>query len=482
MKPLCIDCDGTLLRTDLLHESAVRVLLRKPWMIFSCLVWLIRGRAYMKQRLAEMADIDTASLPFREELVDYIKTRKAEGSRVLMVTAATGGLASAIAQECGLFDEVLASDSEVNLKGSVKRDALVQRFGRAGFHYAGDSSSDLAVWESADEAIIVGRGSSLRDRVSAVNPKVTEVGGERSELRPWLKLIRIHQWAKNLIIFVPLVTAHKVFDAQLLLASVAAFFSFSLLASATYIINDLYDLDHDRVHRTKRNRPLASGVVSLPEGLATALILGAVAVVLAWLVSPLFLAVLGAYLVVTLLYSSVLKRVVLVDVVVLAGLYTWRLVAGGAATGIVLSTWLLAFAMFVFASLAMAKRFVELNESLIANTRELAVKGRGYRPGDKDLIGVLGISCAAVSVLVVILYVSSPDVRVLYVHPQLLLMLAPLFLYWLARVWLLASRGQLHEDPVLFAVKDKTSYLVGAAMALVIVAAAVNVLPWSVLK
>jgi 4-hydroxybenzoate polyprenyltransferase len=426
----------------------------------------------MKQQLAEMADLDVGTLPFREELLDYIKVRKAQGSRVLLVTAATAPLASAIAQECGLFDEVLASDSEVNLKGPVKRDALVERFGHAGFHYAGDSSSDLAVWEAADEAIIVGRGSSLLASVSVVNPRVTEVGGEKSELRAWLKLIRIHQWAKNLIIFVPLVTAHKVFDAQLLLASVAAFFSFSLLASATYIVNDLYDLDHDRVHRTKRNRPLASGAVSLPAGLATALILSSVAVVLAWFVAPLFLAVLGVYLVATLLYSSVLKRVVLVDVVVLAGLYTWRLVAGGAATGIVLSTWLLAFAMFVFASMAMAKRFVELNEAAHGGSEGLAVKGRGYRLEDKELIGILGISCAVVSVLVMILYVNSPDVRILYAHPYLLLLLAPLFFYWLGRMWLLASRGDLHEDPVLFAVKDKVSYFVALWMVAVIVLAA----------
>jgi 4-hydroxybenzoate polyprenyltransferase/phosphoserine phosphatase len=473
MKPLCIDCDGTLLRTDLLHETLVRVLLRKPWTIFSCLFWLKQGRAYLKLRLAKIADINTDTLPYREEIVDYIKTCKAQGSRILLVTAASRPLAAAIAEECGLFDEVLASDSQVNLKGSVKRDALVERFGHTGFNYAGDSSSDFPVWEAADEAIIVGRGSSFLARVSAVNPRVTKVGAEKPEPGSWLKLIRIHQWVKNLIIFVPLVTAHKVFDAQLLLPSVAAFLSFSLLASATYIVNDLYDLDHDRAHKTKRHRPLASGAVSLPAGLATASTLGTVAVLLAWFVSPLFLAVLGIYLVGTLLYSSVLKRVVLVDVVVLASLYTWRLVAGAAVTGIVLSTWLLAFAMFVFTSLAMAKRFVELNETASGDTAERPVKGRGYRPGDKDLIGILGLACAVVSVLVTILYVNSPEVRILYTRPQLLLLLAPLFLYWLARVWLLASRGQLHEDPVLFAVRDGVSYLVGAGMAAVIVAATI---------
>lgn len=470
-KPLCVDCDGTLLRTDLLHESLVRVLLRKPWMIFPCALWLFRGRAYMKERLAEIAGIDVAALPFREEVINYIKAKRTEGGCVLLVTAAAKPLATAVAEHCGLFDEVLASDSGTNLKGHVKKNALVNRFGVSGFHYVGDSSSDLAVWESCDEAILVGKGGSLRSRVSAVNSNIKEVGLEQSNLRTWFKLIRIHQWAKNLIIFIPLITAHKIFDVPSLFSSVAAFFAFSLLASATYILNDLYDLEHDRVHRTKRGRPLASGVISLPAGVLLALILGLIAVLIGLAVSPLFLAVLGVYFVSTLLYSVSFKRAPMVDVIMLAGLYTWRLVAGSVATGIVLSAWLLAFAMFFFASLAMAKRFVELSDSDLGTIGD-AIKGRGYRASDKSLIGILGGASAVVSVLVIILYVNSPDVRILYAHPYLLLLLAPLFFYWLGRVWLLASRGDLHEDPVLFAVKDKVSYFVALWMVAVIVVAA----------
>lgn len=469
MKPLCIDCDGTLLRTDLLHESLVRVLLRKPWMIFSCLLWLTRGRAYMKERLGQMADIDAGSLPFREELVDFIKTRRVEGSRVLMVTAATGPLASAIARKCGLFDEVLASDSEVNLKGSVKRDALVQRFGHAGFHYAGDSSSDLVVWEAADEAIIVGRGSSLLARVSAINPRVTEVAGEKSEPRSWLKLIRIHQWAKNLIIFVPLVTAHEIFHLGSLTAAIAAFFALSFVASATYIVNDLFDLDNDRVHRTKKNRPLASGVISLPSGALAAVLLLLAGIGVAAFLPPIFWLCLALYVAVTLSYSIALKKIVLIDALVLAGLYTLRLLLGHAATGVRESVWLLAFSIFLFFSLALVKRYVEVGDSKSRKGTDRQVVGRGYQISDLWLIGSLGVSCGVLSVLVLILYVNSPDVALLYTNPLLLMLLAPIFLYWIGRVWLLASRGLLHEDPVLFALSDRASYLVGLLTLAVIV-------------
>ena len=461
IKPLCIDCDGTLLRTDLLHESLLRLLLRRPWMLVALLSWFWRGRAYTKARLADITFLNVRALPFRKELLDFIREYKIAGSQIFLVTAANMALASAVAQECGLFDEVLASDSGVNLKGPVKSAALVKRFGHKGFHYAGDSSSDLVVWESADEAILVGHGASLQARVSAINSNIKVVGPERAHFLDWLKLIRIHQWAKNLIIFVPLVTAHEIFHVGSLIAAIAAFFALSFVASATYIVNDLFDLDNDRVHRTKKNRPLASGVISLPAGALAAVLSLLAGIGVAAFLPPAFWMCLALYVVVTLSYSIALKKIVLIDALVLAGHYTLRLLLGHAATGVRESVWLLAFSIFLFFSLALVKRYVEVGNSKSGESTDKQVVGRGYQASDLWLIGSLGVSCGVLSVLVLILYVNSPDVALLYTNPLVLMLLAPIFLYWIGRVWLLASRGLLHEDPVLFALRDRASYLVG---------------------
>jgi 4-hydroxybenzoate polyprenyltransferase/phosphoserine phosphatase len=472
-KPLCIDCDGTLLRTDLLHESLISLLLRRPWMLGPLLLWFCRGRAYTKGRLAAITDLNVSALPFRKELLEFMKERKASGSQMFLVTAANMGLASAVAQHCGLFDEVLASDSRVNLKGPVKSAALVKRFGHKGFHYAGDSSSDLVVWESADEAILVGHGASLQARVSEINSNIKVVGPEKAHFLDWLKLIRIHQWAKNIIVFIPLVAAHQVFDVRTFAAAASAFFALSFVASATYILNDLFDLENDRAHRSKQYRPLASGMIGLPAGTLVGLLFLLLGSGIALFLPPTFGFCLVLYVVLTISYSFALKKVALVDTIVLAALYTLRLLAGHAATEIKISVWLLAFSIFLFFSLAMVKRYVEVRELVDSQTTvNKQVTGRGYQASDLWLIGSLGISCGVLSALILILYVNSSDVLLLYNHPLLLMLLAPVFLYWIGRVWLLASRGSLHEDPVLFALHDKSSYVVVLMALLVIMLAA----------
>jgi len=476
IRPLCVDCDGTLIKADLLHESLIRVILKKPWLIVHVVVWSFHGRAYLKSRLAHLAHPEYSVLPFREEVLLLARERKSSGGRVLLATASHESLAREVAAHCGVFDEIVASDEFTNLKGEVKRSVLVRKFGEKGYDYAGDSASDLTVWASAHTAIVVGGNESFGKSVGKINENVLHLRKDAPSARSWLKLVRLHQWAKNLIVFVPLVTAHRFFEFPLLLQAIAAFFSFSFLASATYIFNDLCDLDNDRAHATKRRRPLADGSVGLPAAVLAALLLAVGGLTLGSSLGAGFLLVLAVYVFVSVLYSSVLKKWALIDVIVLAGLYIWRLVAGGVATGIALSNWLLSFALFIFASLALAKRYVEISDSCSGmGDQPLAARGRGYLPSDLRLVFSMGISSAVVSVLVVLLYVNSPDVVALYNHPQVLFLLAPIVLFWIARVWLLAERKELHEDPVLFAVKDKCSYIVAALTLVVLIAGS---LPW----
>jgi len=474
IKPLCIDCDGTLIKTDLLQESLIRIILRKPWILFGLMFWMFRGRARLKSKLALLIHPEFSVLPFRDEVLQLARERKKMGGKVLLATASHCILARKVADHCGIFDEVLASDEFTNLKGEAKKALLVQKFGEKGFDYVGDSSSDFVVWASSHTAIVVG-DESFAKRVSRVHESVIHLNNDSHSSASWFKLLRIHQWAKNLIIFVPLVTSHRIFETPILLQALTAFFSFSFLASATYIINDLCDLDNDRAHATKRRRPLADGSIGLPAAVFAVFFLVLLSIGAGVVLGSGFLLVLAAYFCISMLYSSILKKLALTDVIVLAGLYIWRLLAGGVATGIVLSNWLLSFALFMFASLALAKRYVEISESSSQKSDRCPVAlGRGYQASDLHLVFALGVSSAMVSVLVVLVYVSSPDVVVLYKHPQVLFLLAPLVLFWISRIWLLASRGGLNEDPVLFAVKDKCSYAVAACMVAVVIAAALE--------
>jgi 4-hydroxybenzoate polyprenyltransferase len=467
-KNLCVDCDGTLITTDLLVEGIVRSVMRNPLRLFSILWWLFQGRQTLKDRVAEMAPIDPAKLPYREEFLIHLRQRRDAGWRLFLVTAADERYAHGVSSHLGLFEGVFASNKTRNLKGSAKQELLVQTFGRGGYDYAGDADCDFAVWSSADVAIPVGRDAAFAKKIKRVNPNVEPFCEKKTDPKRWLDLIRLHQWAKNLIIFVPLVTSHQIFNTKHLLHALAAFLSLSLIASATYILNDLFDLDNDRAHKTKRNRPLACGGVGIPAGAGVAAGLFLAGAAIAFFLPVEFAMCLAFYVAATLAYSFALKKIAIVDAIVLAGLYTLRLMVGHAVTGVAISVWLLAFSIFLFFSLALVKRFVEVGEMNSGTPPGALVAGRGYCAQDYWLIGALGISSGALSVLVLILYVNSPEVRILYQSPVLLMLLAPIFLYWIGRVWLLASREKLHEDPVLFALRDKTSYAIGLATAAVI--------------
>jgi len=468
--PLVVDLDGTLIKTDLLIEGALRLLRRQPLAIFAMLGWLLSGgKARLKAEVAARAAVDPATLPYQTEFIAFLRRRREAGQPLILATAADGAAARPVAAHLGLFDEVLASDGKVNLDGARKRQRLVDRFGEKGFDYAANAAVDLAIWSSARAGIVV----NPMPGVATGAAKVTEVTARLDDRPPaiasHLRALRPQQWLKNLLVFVPLVTSHLVTDPQQIVAALLAFIAFGLAASAVYVLNDLLDLPEDRLHLRKRSRVFAAGDVSAVNGIVMLPVLLGLAVVAALPIPPAFLLVLALYLVVTTAYSFVLKRIVLIDVFTLAGLYTLRVIAGAAAIGLWPSFWLLAFSMFIFLSLAMLKRFTELLGLREAGAE--AAPGRGYRTADLGLVAALGGAAGFLSVLVLALYVNSPAVLPLYSRPDALWLLCPLLLYWVSRAWLVAHRGDMHDDPIVFAVRDRGSRAVAIVMALVILLA-----------
>ena len=468
--PLCVDLDGTLLRTDSLHEALVSALRRAPWLLLALPFWLLRGRAPFKREIARRAAIDPALLPYDAGVLELIRAERAKGRRIVLATAADAQLAEAIASHLGLFDEVLASDGVSNLKGERKAAALRQRFGERGYDYVGDSRADDAAWCSAGVAYVCSRGGpGPARRAEARGVRAVPIV-RRPLLRfPLMRALRPHQWVKNLLVFVPLVTAHRIHDDMAMRASLLAFAAFSLAASGAYVLNDLADLDHDRRHPQKRARALAAGDLPLWAGALLAPLLLALAFALASPLQGRFVAELACYVVATMAYSMWLKRLVLVDVFTLAGLYAIRILAGAAAIPVPVSHWLLVFSLFMFLSPALVKRYAEF--SGLARRDAAKAPGRGYATGDRTVVGLMGVVCGQLSVLVFALYITSPEIRVLYARPELLWVACPILLYWVARVWLLAYRDELHEDPLVFALRDPASLALGVATLAVLAAA-----------
>lgn len=463
--PLAVDLDGTLIRSDMLWESFARLLREKPLSALASPLWLLRGRAHFKQQLGARVKVDAASLPYHEEFLAWLREQKRAGRKLILATASDLAMAKPVAQHVGLFDEVLASDGETNLRDHAKLAALTRKFGPRGFDYAGNSSVDLAVWKGSREAIVVNASSGLIRRaaeVAKLGPTFPKTG---STLRALIQALRPHQWAKNLIVFVPLVTAHKL-TFWPLLAAAGAFVALCLCASGAYLLNDLLDLDADRHHPSKRDRPFAAGRLPLQAGLILFPVLLLLSGLIAWQLAGEFAGLLAIYLIATTAYSWHLKRVALLDVFILAGLYTLRLIAGHTVTGIAYSAWLLVFSMFAFLSLALLKRFPELQE--LRRRNQTNARGRGYTANDLELVATLGLVTGSLAVLVLALYVNSDQVVRLYRHPTLLLLACPLLLFWISRVWFVAHRRQMHSDPVVFVLKDWVSYTVGALTLLVV--------------
>ncbi len=464
--PLCVDLDGTLIHSDLLLESFLLLLKRNPFYLLLVPLWLLGGKARLKSEIASRVTFNGAALPYTKPLLTWLQAQKEGGRPLWLVTASDHRLAQAVADHVGLFDGVLASDGQTNLAGGNKAAELVRKFGDKGFDYAGNHRVDLKVWAHARKAIVVNAGPGL---VAAAG-KLAEVGHVVPPLTGLLKSVakalRVHQWAKNALVIVPLLAAHRLSELPVLIDGALAFLAFSLCASSVYLLNDMLDLEADRQHHTKCNRPFAAGRLSLVFGLLAAPALLVAALLISCLLPVKFLLVLAAYYVATLLYSFGLKKVVMVDVLALAGLYTIRIVAGAAAMAIPLSFWLLMFATFIFLSLAIVKRYAEL--FVMRQQGKLKAKGRGYQVEDISLLQSLGTASGYLSILVLALYLNSPDIAKMYAQPKIAWGLVPIMLYWISRIWMETHRGNMHDDPLVYALKDRISLLTGLAAGVVL--------------
>lgn len=475
---LFVDLDDTLIATDLLWESAILGVKRDPRLLWRIPVWALKGRAALKRALAERVLIDPRRLPYRTQLIDFLR-EEAAYRPVVLATASDQVWAREVAEELGFFQDVLASNGQTNLKGTAKLEAIRHYCadrGHTTFAYVGDSHSDLSIWSQSAEAYAVEPGAGLIRAASSLPVPLTVFGSRPSRGKALIKALRPQQWVKNLLLFLPLIMAHQLFDLDKILAVAVAFVAFCLCASSVYVLNDMSDARADRHHPQKKHRPFASGVLPISWGfpLSASLVCGGFA--LAALATPReFLLALFCYQVLTTLYTFWMKQRVLVDVHMLAVLYTLRIIAGGYAAQTAVSEWMMGFSIFLFTSLAFAKRYAELARMKDTGGRRRP-KGRGYHVSDLGLIETLGPASGYLAVMVLALYIHSQEVRSLYAHPAALWMACPLIMYWISRIWLLARRGQLAEDPVVFAIRDKVSWSLGVALAVLLFVAT---RPWA---
>ena len=459
-RPLCVDLDGTLIKSDSLYDALCELVRRSPLAVWRLPLWVMGGRARVKIEIARRAPLNATLLPYNLPLLRYLQAQWREGRPLYLATGADAGLAERVAAHLGIFQGVLGTEGKINLTKTRKLARLKERFGE--FDYVGNSHADVAVLAGARVALVAnptaGLLLALRKRHIPVARTFVD---KRPMVRTLVKATRLHQWTKNVLLFAPLLLSHQL-TGRSVAAAIAGFFCFCFMASANYLVNDMLDIENDRRHRSKRLRPFAAGDLPVQGGIALSLALFLASAALLPELPRAFALWLGLYIVATLSYSLYLKRVAVVDVLLLSGLYTLRLLAGGAATGTEISQWLAGFSSFLFLSLAMVKRFSELE-----NLREkggAATDGRGYVAADLEQIRSFGTSSAYAAVVVFMLYIARPDVTELYRHAMRLWFIVPLLIYWLNRVWLLASRGELDDDPVVFAMRDGMSLAVGAAV------------------
>jgi 4-hydroxybenzoate polyprenyltransferase/phosphoserine phosphatase len=454
--PLVVDLDGTLTATDTLMESLIQVVKRNPLNLVAAVFMLTKGRATFKAWVAAHSRLNASVLPYRQDVVAYLKQEKERGRIVVLATAAHKSIAEKVFAHFQFFDAFISTDGETNLKGSNKL-AAIKRLVGDDFVYAGDSAADLPIWREARGAIIVSASAAVTKRAGLLTEVERVFPREPSHVRVWLKALRVHQWLKNVLLFVPLLTAFSFFSISDVLAVAAAFLCFSMAASATYILNDLWDLESDRQHPRKRLRPFANAALSISEGLAASAVLLSAAVLIAVVVSKSFLVLLVLYVFITSTYSYVLKSYMLLDVLTLSLLYTLRILAGAAALNMPTSQWLLAFSMFVFLSLALVKRCSELIG--MKNATGGAALGRDYHVGDLSILLPMGVGTTASSIVIFALFIQSPETQARYLTPAMLWVTAFFLCYWLFRLWIKTARGEMHDDPIVYAIVDRGSRL-----------------------
>lgn len=471
---LVIDLDETLLRTDTLHEALLQLLASQPMELLRLVAERPRTKADFKAKVADHSTLSSRDLPVNQSVHRLISESRQNGRKVVLVSASDHRQVAQVAAELGLFDAAYGTGSPeakgYNLGGKNKADFLIERYGEGQFDYIGDSATDLPVWQAAHVAYAVAPSGKLRAKAQRANVELIEVDAYRSRWRFYVKALRPHQWTKNVLVFLPILASQQF---EMIGLAVLAFVLFSVTASSVYIFNDLVDLSADRAHQRKSERPFAAGHVPVSHGVILGLGCLAAAFALSiFVMPPTFIYALALYFAVTVAYSLSLKRKLIVDVVVLAGLYTMRIIAGGAATGIVPSPWLLAFSVFLFYALASVKRQAELIDRA-GQTEEQAL-GRGYMASDVSIMQMISISSGQAAVLVFALYLYSPAVAELYTTPQILWLICPVLLYWLARIAILTHRGFMEDDPIVFAAKDRISLITAVTVILIVFAAEWN--------
>jgi len=446
---LFVDLDESLISTDILREQLIRSFALSPW---GTLKILFKGRfrpERVKAAITDKIDIDPKTLPYNAQVLALIHQVRKEGRPVVLATASHEKVAHKIAKFLGVFDAVLATTDTYNCKGK-KKVALMQDFAQGRpFDYVGDSRADLAIFKEAQTPYIVGKLPYPERHQRIKRPGI---------FKPFLKAIRPHQWSKNALIFLPLLTSHNLSWATVMTA-IFGFICFSLAASAIYVINDMVDVEDDRHHPEKKNRPFAKGDLTIDEGIWLSLILLASTIILSYIWLPAGLWVLCSYISLTFLYSFSLKTQAVLDVFCLSTLYAIRVLYGQVINQIESSSWLLAFCVFFFLSLAFMKRTAEIEKT--ERKEQPLMNRRGYQTEDGFLLKTAGISSGLLSILVLTLYINSDKVTKLYGYPDFLWGAAYVLLYWKLRLWLIATRGNMNQDPVLFALKDPISYGTG---------------------
>lgn len=454
--PLVVDLDGTLINTDLLHEALILLIKKNFLYFFICIGWLFKGKIYLKNKIFSQIHIPPHLLPYNITLLEFLKAEKNKGRKLILATASLKSQATNISKTHSLFNEVYGTES-LNLKGKNKLEFLVKKFGKSKFDYIGNSNSDLIIFASCRYSYLVNPRKSLKKRTNEISDLQQIWNTKTDSFLNFVRAIRAYQWLKNLLIFIPLITSHS-FNTIDFTQAFFGFLSFNFVASSGYLINDLLDLESDRTHLRKRNRPLASGELSISSGSILALILFAGGFMLASFQNFQFLLVLILYFIASFSYSMYFKKKALYDVFILALLYSIRVVAGAVIIDVSLSSWLIAFSTFLFLSLALVKRCSELIQ--VENTKSCINKGREYSIEDINLLQVMGIVSGFLSVIVFSLYIDSPEVIILYSRPKLLWIISFIFLFWISNIWLITAHGKMTDDPIIFAIKDKSSYFI----------------------
>ncbi|QLY27035.1 UbiA family prenyltransferase [Bdellovibrio sp. KM01] len=459
------DLDDCLIKTDLLYEQWVILFKMSPLLFIKSFFWLLKGRAHFKTKLAHHVPVKAKLLPYRQNVLDLLKVAKSEGKELVLASASPNSWVQDVANHLDIFNRSFGSTDHKNYKGTGKLSAIKEALGDQNFAYLGDHEADLKIWKDAQEIIAVNPSARLRRKIEQLNKPTQYIYDNKvSTLRLIVKQMRPHQWIKNALVFLPALAGHKIFDINVIIQCLCAFAGFSLAASFVYVLNDLLDLNSDRNHHTKKNRPFASGNLSIKWGL---ILLPSLLVGSALFAAPLptlYSVWIATYLVLNVAYSLYLKQSVVVDIIILSMMYTLRIFAGSEATSVPVSEWLLSFSTLFFFSLACVKRYTEI----IRSKNKLTIDGRGYRQIDYSMIQSLGVGSGLISILIILLYLQSKEVRALYTHAQNLWFSTPVLLFWISRIWILTNRDEVHDDPVVFAVKDKVSWACFALLAIIL--------------